>query len=62
MKQIDLSPDEYRDVEAEMTERLEAMRAAEPPELIPPPKPVMPDIKWVKPKIVNGRAVYRGRK
>jgi hypothetical protein len=62
MKQIDLSPDEYRDVEAEMTQRLEAMRASEPPEMTPPPKPVMPDIKWVKPKIVNGRALYRGRK
>jgi hypothetical protein len=62
MKQIDLAPDEYRDAEAEIAERLEAMKTSEPPEMIPPPKPVMPDIKWVKPKIVDGKAVYRGRK
>lgn len=61
MKQIDLGPDEYRDVEAEMAERLAALKAAEPPELIPPPKPEMPDIKWVRPKIVNGHAVYKSR-
>lgn len=62
MKQIDLGPDEYRDVEAEVRERADAIKAAQPNFPPPPPKPVMPDIKWVKPKIVNGRAVYRGRK
>lgn len=62
MKQIDLSPDEYRDVEAEIRERSDAIKAAEPNYPPPPPKPVLPDIEWVKPDIVNGRAVYRGRK
>jgi hypothetical protein len=62
MKQIDLGPDEYRDVEAEIRERSDAIKAAQPNFPPPPPKPVLPDIKWVEPKIVNGKAVYRGRK
>jgi hypothetical protein len=62
MKQIDLGPDEYRDVESEVRERSDAIKAAKPDYPTPPPKPVMPDIKWVKPEIINGKAIYRGRK
>jgi hypothetical protein len=62
MKQIDLGPDEYRDVEAEVRERTDAIKAAQPNYPPPPPKPVLPDIKWVIPEIIDGKAVYRGRK
>lgn len=58
MKQIDLGPNEYRNLEAEVNERSDAIKAAKPVYPEPPPKPVMPDIKWVTPKIVDGVAIY----
>jgi hypothetical protein len=62
MKQIDLGPHEYRNVETEAIERQDAIKAAKPNFPAPPPIPVLPDIKWVKPNIIDGKAVYRGRK
>lgn len=57
MKEIDLSPNEYRDIGAEVRERYETIRNTKPDYPPPPPKPNMPDIKWVKAKVVDGYAV-----
>lgn len=57
MKEIDLSPNEYRDLGSEVRERYDAIRNTKPDYPQPPPKPVMPDIRWVKAKVVDGCAV-----
>jgi hypothetical protein len=62
-KSIDLGPDEYtadlspeKEVHfRETMERVGGMSTEPPPDMIPPTPPVLPDIKWVTPKIVDGK-------
>lgn len=58
MKAFDLEPNEYRDMEAGVRERSDAIQNTKPIYPDPPPKPVLPKIKWVMPRIVDGVAVY----